>query len=117
MADELDLSRLAELQQQLDSGLPQIVGTLIEELDRALGEIGEALDEGDLTAAALAAHAARNSALMIGARPLLAALEALEAGARSDDGQAAGEAHRRVGEAWPPLRFQLQRAAGTREGA
>jgi hypothetical protein len=111
MADELDLSRLAELQQLLDSGLPQIVDTLLKELDRALGAIGGALGDGDLAAAALAAHAARNSALMIDARPLLAALEALEAGARRDDVQAARQAHRRVGETWPPLRSQLEHAA------
>jgi hypothetical protein len=113
VSDELDLSRLAELQQLLDSGLPQIIGTLLNELDRALGAIGEALDDGDLAAAALAAHAARNSALMISARPLLAALEALEEGARRDDAQAARQAQCRVGEAWPPLRSQLERAAAT----
>jgi len=90
MADELDLSRLAELQQLLDSGLPQIVDTLLKELDRALGAIGGALGDGDLPAAAL---------------------EALEAGARRDDVQAARQAHRRVGETWPPLRSQLEHAA------
>jgi hypothetical protein len=111
MADELDLSRLAELQQLLNSGLPQIVDTLLEELDRAVAAIGGALDDGDLAAAGLAAHAARNSALMIDARPLLAALDALESGARRDDAQAARQAHRLVGETWPPLRAQLERAA------
>ncbi len=111
MADELDLSRLAGLQQLLDSELPEIVDTLLEELDRSVGAIDGALDNGDLAAAGLAAHAARNSALMIDARPLLAALEALESGARRDDGQATRQAHGRIKEAWPPLRSQLERAA------
>jgi hypothetical protein len=111
MAGELDLSRLAELQQLLDSGLPEIVDTLLEELDRAVGAIGGALDDGDLATAALAAHAARNSALMIDARPLLTALEALESGARRNDAQATHQAHSRIRETWPPLRSQLEHAA------
>ena len=111
MADELDLSRLAELQQLLDSGLPQIVDTLVKELDRALEAIGRALGDGDLAAAALAAHAARNSALMIDARPLLDCLDALESSARRDDADGAREAQRRLEETWPPLRAQLRRAA------
>jgi Hpt domain len=111
MADELDLSRLADLQQLLESGLPQIVDTLLEELDRSMGAIGRALDDGDLAAAALAAHAARNSALMIEARPLLAALAALESGARGDDARAARQAHGRINQTWPPVRSQLEHAA------
>jgi hypothetical protein len=111
MADELDLSRLSGLQELLDSGLPEIVDTLLQELDRSVGAIDSALDEGDLGAAALAAHAARNSALMIDARPLLTALEAMESGARRDDAQATRQAHSRIKEAWPPLRSQLEHAA------
>jgi hypothetical protein len=114
MADELDLSRLAELQELLDSELPQIVETLVEELTRALDAIGPALDGGDLAAAALAAHAARNSALMIGARPLLDRLDALESSARGDDANGAREAQRRLQETWPRLCAQLRRAATQR---
>jgi HPt (histidine-containing phosphotransfer) domain-containing protein len=111
MADELDLSRLAELQQLLDSGLPQIVDILVEELNRALDAIGAGLADGDLAAAALAAHAARNSALMIDARALLAELDALESSARRHDAGGAAQSHRRLQETWPTLRSELQRAA------
>jgi hypothetical protein len=111
MADELDLNRLAGLAELLDSELPQIVETLVEELNRALGAIGAALAGDDLPAAALAAHAARNSALMIDARPLLDCLDTLESSARRADPGGAREAQRRLDKAWPPLRSQLHRAA------
>lgn len=111
MAEELNLSRLTGLAELLDSELPQIIETLVEELTRALGAIGAALAEDDLTVAALAAHAARNSALMIDARPLLACLDALESSARRADPGGAREAQRRLDETWPPLCSQLHRAA------
>jgi HPt (histidine-containing phosphotransfer) domain-containing protein len=114
MAVELDLSRLVALRQLLGSELPEIVETLVEELRRALSAIATALDDGDLATAALAAHAARNSALMIDARPLLDALDALESSARRNHVNGARQAHRRLDEAWPPLRSQLQRAAANR---
>jgi Hpt domain-containing protein len=111
MANELDLSRLAGLTELLGSELPQIVETLVEELTRALNAIGGALDDDDLPAAALAAHAARNSALMIDARPLLDCLDGLESSARRADPDGAREAQRRLDETWPPLRAQLHSAA------
>jgi HPt (histidine-containing phosphotransfer) domain-containing protein len=111
MADELDLSRLAGLAELLGSELPQIVETLVEELTRALGAIDAALADDDLSAAALAAHAARNSAMMIDARPLLDCLDALESSARRADPGGARAAQRRLDETWPPLRSQLHRAA------
>jgi HPt (histidine-containing phosphotransfer) domain-containing protein len=111
MANELDLSRLAGLAKLLDSEQPQIVETLVDELTRALGAIDTALADADLSAAALAAHAARNSALMIDARPLLACLDALESSARRADPDGAREAQRRLEATWPPLRAQLHRAA------
>jgi hypothetical protein len=111
MADQLDLSRLVELGELLDSELPQIVATLVEELTRALGAITVSLASGDLIAAALAAHAARNSALMIDARPLLDCLDALESSARGEDADGARQAQRRLDDLWPPLCAQLRRAA------
>jgi HPt (histidine-containing phosphotransfer) domain-containing protein len=110
MADELDLTRLAELGRLLDSGLPEIVATLLEELNRSLGAVKTALADGDLPSAALAAHAARNSALMIDARPLLDALAALESSARANDGEGALRAHRRLQDTWPRLCSALERA-------
>jgi HPt (histidine-containing phosphotransfer) domain-containing protein len=111
MADELDLRRLVKLREQLDSGMPQIVETLVEELTRALEAITTALARDDLAAAALAAHAARNSALMIDARPLLDCLDALESSARRDNADGARQARCRLDETWPPLCAQLRRAA------
>jgi hypothetical protein len=108
---ELDLQRLAELQDLLGKDLPEIVATLLAELRRALHDIDFALSRDDLPAAALAAHAARNSALMIDARPVLERLGELEAGARREDPAAALAANERLREAWPSLRRRLERAA------
>jgi hypothetical protein len=112
VAGELDLRKLAELEDLLGSGLAEIVGTLITELDRALGGVADALDAGDLAAAALAAHAARNSALMIDSRPLLSGLDLLEGSAREENLERAREAQARLADTWPGVRAALERAAG-----
>jgi HPt (histidine-containing phosphotransfer) domain-containing protein len=111
VAPELDLRRLVDLQKLLGQDLTEIVATLIWELDSALESTERALDAGDLAAAALAAHAARNSALMIDAQPLLAELEALESSARHGDADGAAQAGDRLTRSWPSLRFALDRAA------
>jgi hypothetical protein len=108
---ELDLARLTELQALLGRHVPDIVAIVVTELAGALDNIAEALDDGNLEEAALAAHAARNSALMIDARPMLATLAELEAGARRNDGHVALIAHRRLHELWPRLRRRLELAA------
>jgi hypothetical protein len=110
---ELDLSRLAELEELLGSDLAQIVETLVTELEGALGGIAEALGRSDLPAAALAAHAARNSALMIDSRLLLERLDALEHSARREDLDGARSAQARLAEAWPAVRAQLRLACGS----
>jgi hypothetical protein len=107
---EFDLERLAELQELLGKKLAEIVRTLVGELTMALAAAGAGLDAGDLVAVALAAHAARNSALMIDAQPLLAALSELEARARAEDLVNARLAHHRLLELWPRLRRQLELA-------
>jgi hypothetical protein len=112
VSDELDISRLAKLEELVGSSVAQIVETLVTELDRALGGVKGALREGDLRAAALAAHAARNSALMIDSQPLLRGLDALEQSARDDDLAGAQAAQGRLLKAWPAIRVELQRAAG-----
>lgn len=111
MAGELDLNRLEQLQRQLGQSIAEIVATLEQELAVALESIATALAAANLSDAALAAHAARNSALMIEARPLLAALDRLEGCARHDDLAGAIAAQSRLLEDWPPLRSELQRAA------
>jgi hypothetical protein len=108
---ELDLSRLAELQDLLGAQLPQIVATLLAELARALRDIDAGLGGRDLAAVARAAHDARNSALMIDAQPLLACLGELESCALGCDLTSALVAQQRVTEAWSPLRRSLQQAA------
>lgn len=110
MSSQLDLGRLAELQELLGTQLSEIVATLLTELSRALQDIDAALAGRDLDAVALAAHAARNSALMVDAQPLLARLGELESCARRLDLTSALAAQERVTEAWPSLRRSLELA-------
>ena len=105
---ELDLHRLAELQVLLGTELPEIVATLVSELTSALSGIDAGLGAGDLGAVALAAHAARNSALMIDARPMLGFLAELETSARQDEHEAASAANERLRASWPALRARLE---------
>ena len=109
MSAELDLRRLEELQRHLGTDVSEIVQTLDAELQRALADIEAALPAGDLTAAARAAHAARNSALMIGARPLLEALGEIETGAREGEPEAVRAGLARLRDCWPALRVELER--------
>jgi hypothetical protein len=105
---ELDLRRLAELQERLGAELPEIVATLVEEITRAVSEIEAGIASGDLAGAALAAHAARNSALMLDARPMLDSLSEIESGARSHDVGLARSGLDGVRAAWPALRRRLE---------
>jgi uncharacterized protein with PIN domain len=114
---ELDLERLAALRHRLGLELEEIVATLLRELSVAVVDIERTLATGELDAAALAAHAARNSALMIDARPMLEALRALEAAARSCDGDAAGAALERLRERWPRLRLRLEQISAPGQGS
>jgi hypothetical protein len=104
----LDIKRLAELQGTLGVGLPEIVATLMRELDDAVSEAEAAVAAGDLAAAALAAHTGRNSALMIGASPVLGALGELEAAGGGEDPAAARAALEQLRSSWPALRGQLE---------
>jgi Hpt domain len=112
MTAELDLARLEALPAALGLELPEIVATLVAELDRAVTSVEAALADGDLPAAALAAHVARNSALMLGAGSILDALEQLETRADAGQWRAAGAAVKRLRLEWPNLRSQLQQVAG-----
>jgi hypothetical protein len=108
---QLDLARLARLQKLLGTELPEIVATLVAELATALRELDVALRSEDLHGAALAAHAARNSALMVGAGDLLNALRAVERGARETDLDTARAGFQEVQRSWPMLRGRLERLA------
>lgn len=87
--------------------------TLVAELNAAVAAIEAGLAAPDLEAVSLAAHAARNSALMIDAQPLLVRLAELESAARRDDLPGARSAQESLRAAWPPLRRKLDRAGGT----
>ena len=65
----------------------------------------------DLAGAAQAAHAARNSALMLGARPTLDALAMVESRARAGDGAAVRAGTKDLDVVWPALRRRLEQAA------
>jgi hypothetical protein len=106
----LDLARLEALPAALGVALPEIVATLIGEIDGALTSAQTALATGDLRTAALAAHTGRNSALMLGPGPMLDALGELEVRANGDDSAGADTALREAQALWPPLRKELERA-------
>jgi HPt (histidine-containing phosphotransfer) domain-containing protein len=109
---ELDVSRLSELEELLGTERATIVRTLVTELTAAVGRIDAGLQSGDLTEVAAAAHAARNSALMIDAQPLLHVLRQLETCARHDEPEGAIAAQARLRGVWSRLRIRLELAAG-----
>jgi hypothetical protein len=109
---DLDVTRLTELEHLLGTDRETIVGTLMTELTTALVRIDEGLDACDLAAVAAAAHAARNSALMVDAQPVLRVLKQLETFARNDQAEAACAAGVRLHRVWPRLRRGLELAAG-----
>jgi hypothetical protein len=87
---ELDPARLRALAENLGQTPEAIARTLHDELLSARARIDAGLAGEDLEAVGDGAHAARNSALMVGGRPLLAELRALETAA---DGGETGAAH------------------------
>jgi ATP-dependent protease HslVU (ClpYQ) ATPase subunit len=111
MGPELDLSRLEELHDLLQADLSELVTQLTARLCDALNRIDCAFAVDDLRAVADAAHAARNEALMVGARRLLKALDAVEFNARDRHSQAAREAMAGVHVIWPDVRAALQSVA------
>jgi HPt (histidine-containing phosphotransfer) domain-containing protein len=111
---QLDVARLTELEGLLGADREAIVGTLLTELTAEMTRIDEGLASGDLAGVAAAAHAARNSALMIDAKPALRVLKQLETCARNGDAEGAVAACARLRRVWPRLRRELARAAGGR---
>jgi HPt (histidine-containing phosphotransfer) domain-containing protein len=108
---QLDVRRITELQLLLGTDRQAIVETLMTELTTAVARIDEGLESGDLDEVAAAAHAARNSALMIDAQPVLRVLKQLETCARSREPEGAAAASASLRRVWPRLRRQLKRAA------
>ena len=93
---EPDPARLRALAENLGQTPEAVARTLHDELLGARARIDAGLGGADLVAVGDGAHAARNSALMVGAQPLLTELRALETAA--DDGalEAAREARGRA---------------------
>jgi hypothetical protein len=108
---ELDLQRLARLRDALGGESSQIARTLRDEMSGALDAIDAGLRDGDMNAVALASHAARNSALLIDARPVLAHLNELERCARCDEHQATLAARERLTPSWSLLLRRLSQIA------
>ncbi len=109
VGDELDLTRLLELQRVLGSSMPELLGNLMTDMDRAVDDIDAGLAAGDSKAVALGAHAARNSALMLDARPMLAELAEIESAARAGNLRVAGDGVVRLHSSWPAVRARLER--------
>jgi hypothetical protein len=91
-----DPARLAEIAEKLDQTPAAIAATLRDELLAARAQIDAGLAAEDMVAIGDGAHAARNSALMADATPLLAQLRALEIAADGGDLRAAREARARA---------------------
>jgi HPt (histidine-containing phosphotransfer) domain-containing protein len=100
------------LRDLLQADLPELVTQLATRISDTLIRLDSALAADDLPAVADAAHSARNEALMLGARRLLTALEAVELHARDQHPQAVREALGRVQVIWPDVRAELQDIAG-----
>jgi HPt (histidine-containing phosphotransfer) domain-containing protein len=110
---ELELRRLAQIQEVLGADLPEIVGGMVDSMSTAIAQVEDAMAGDELDRAAKAAHACRNDALMIGARRLLVALTELENAARGGQERLAREQLAEVREAWPGTRDALVRAAAS----
>jgi hypothetical protein len=108
---ELELERLAQIQEVIGAKLPEIVGGMVESMTAAIDQVEEAMQAGALDRAAKAAHACRNDALMIGAKQLLSALTSLENAARDGDDELARGQLVALREAWPGTRDELKRVA------
>jgi HPt (histidine-containing phosphotransfer) domain-containing protein len=107
---ELDLERVAKLEGILGSDLSEIVGSLVKSMTARIEQAERALADDRWQDVVQAAHACRNDALMVGAQPLLAALNELEDAGRGDRLQDAQAAMERLRDIWPETRDELQRA-------
>jgi HPt (histidine-containing phosphotransfer) domain-containing protein len=102
-----DVSRISDLESVMGQEAGAIVATMLRSMGSAIEQVESATAAGELDQATRAAHAARNDALMLGARELQEALTELEAASRSWDGDRARVALDRIREVWPPTRDGL----------
>jgi hypothetical protein len=94
----VDPGRLRALAEQLGQSPTAVARTLRDELVAARAQIDAGLADGAPEAVGGGAHAARNSALMVGARSLLVELRAVEAAAGRGDLAGARAARSRAGD-------------------
>jgi hypothetical protein len=95
-AAALDRERLRALAERLGESPGSVARTLHDELLAARARIEAGLAAGDLPAVGEGAHAARNSTLMLDARPVTLGLRALQRAADDDDPPAARAAWARI---------------------
>lgn len=112
---EVDLSRLDQVVEVLGTSVPEIVAGILASLTEAIDQLHAHLDAGELELAAKAAHACRNDALLVGARPLLSVLNELEQAARHGHLEQARGATLELDDVWQRTRealAQIARPAG-----
>jgi hypothetical protein len=110
MTTYFDLERIAELQDVLGAEAGTIVASMLRNMTAAIDEVEAAFGAGDLDRATQAAHLCRNDALMLGAKPLLDALTALEVATRNQDESRARVALDELRAVWPATRERLAEA-------
>jgi len=111
MTIDLDLTRLDQVVDVLDTTVPEIVAGLLANLIETITTLEAHLDHERLELAARAAHTCRNDALLVGARGLLSALNEIEQAARGgrlDDARAAQVI---LDEVWPDTQQALSEIA------
>jgi HPt (histidine-containing phosphotransfer) domain-containing protein len=103
----VDLNRIDELRSVFGDDLRSMLVELRDNIKQSARQIEAGLVDGRLDEVAMAAHGARNDALMLGARHLLPALEELEQtarrGALSDAQRAAAQVQQKL----PPTLREL----------
>jgi HPt (histidine-containing phosphotransfer) domain-containing protein len=106
----VDLSRLAQLQDVLGESAAEIVEGLRDSMRAAIARIEASVAAGELAEAARAAHLCRNDALMVGAKQLLRALEAVEQASLAADPEAVQAALTELRSTWPATLAELDSA-------
>jgi hypothetical protein len=103
--------RLAALGAELGESPEAVARILHTELTRAFAALDEGLTVGDPTAVADAAHAARNSLLMLDEAALLTQLSTLDTAARDGDLATARTVRGELGAGWARLASALHATA------
>jgi hypothetical protein len=111
MTIELDLTRLDQVVDVLDTTVPAIVAGILVNLTETIATLEGHLDHERLELAARAAHRCRNDALLVGAPALLSALNGIEQAARGGHLRDARAAQLVLDEVWPGTQRALAEIA------